>query len=85
MKQTELNKITDLLEKGDYSLAIWKILMADMDSVERTRIHKELVTELQCNGYMAYKPDNIISEGQINSLIQSIIPDYQKCNPPLIF
>lgn len=85
MKQTELNRITDLLEKQDFSMAIWKILLLDMDEAERIRVHKELVTELQCNGYMVYKPDNIIAEGQINNLMQSIIPDYHKCNPPLIF
>ena len=85
MKQSELNRITDLIKEENFSMAIWTILLSDMNETERISIHKELVTELQCNGYLVYKPENIIAEGQINTLIQSLLPDYEKCNPPLIF
>jgi hypothetical protein len=85
MRPIKLNRITAQIENGNYSDAIFEILNENIEDKERKNIHDEIISELRAYGYFIYKPDNIIGEEKITEMMMEIIPDYQKCNPPIIF
>lgn len=80
----DFQNIVNRLQSGDISYALWNIFIQDIDNDERKRIHKELQDELQANGFVVFKPENILQEQKIYDYLRNeAVSDYDKIQIPM--